>query len=145
MRFKSQRMNPKIPTIELIPMLNVMMAVLAFFVMVSMTLTTEPEGVEVQLPGSEGEAEAASNGIPPFLARLSADGVIEVNGEALEGKEALLSEIQAYLATNETGVVLLVPDPDANYERAIQLLAEMRAVGGDRVSLGIETEAPASP
>lgn len=138
MHFKSRQTETPIPNIDLIPMLNVMMAVLAFFVFISMTLAPEPGGVEVQLPSSENRDSPTVPGAPtPFIARLSADGVISVNNQTFADESALEAPIQAYLAANETGAVLLVPDEQANYEQALQLLARMRAIGGDRVSLGI--------
>jgi len=138
MRFKSQHTDNPIPNIDLIPMLNVMMAVLAFFVFISMTLAPEPESVEVQLPSAENSDSAATEGAATaFIARLSRDGVITVNNQPLTDESALEAQIEAYLATNATGAVLLIPDEQANYEQALQLLARMREIGGDRVSLGI--------
>lgn len=138
MRFKSRYTDNPIPNIDLIPMLNVMMAVLAFFVFISMTLAPEPGGVEVQLPSSENSDSGATEGAETaFIARLSADGVISVNNQPVADNNALEAQIQAYLAGNETGAVLLIPDEQANYEQALQLLARMREIGGDRVSLGI--------
>ncbi|MFP4007055.1 MAG: ExbD/TolR family protein [Spirulinaceae cyanobacterium] len=138
MHFKSRQTETPIPNIDLIPMLNVMMAVLAFFVFISMTLAPEPGGVEVQLPSAENSDSATTEGAETaFIARLSNDGVITVNNQPLADESALEAQIQAYLAANETGAVLLIPDEEANYEQALQLLARMRAIGGDRVSLGI--------
>jgi biopolymer transport protein ExbD len=141
MNFKSQRYNSKIPTIELIPMLNVMMAVLAFFVWVSTILSGDPEGIDVQLPSNRDTQTSQPAGTPaPVIVRLDSQNQILLGDRALSGKEQLFPEIQSYLAQNETGIVLLVADPQANYENVIQLLAEMRQVGGDRVSLGIQSE-----
>jgi biopolymer transport protein ExbD len=138
MRFRSRLHETPIPNIDLIPMLNVMMAVLAFFVFISMTLAPEPGGIEVQLPSADNGDSAATPGAQtPFIARLSKDGVILVDNQPIADESALEAQIQAYLAANETGAVLLVPDEEANYEQALQLLARMRAIGGDRVSLGI--------
>ncbi|MDY7014432.1 MAG: biopolymer transporter ExbD, partial [Cyanobacteriota bacterium] len=64
MNFKSQRYNSKIPTIDLIPMLNVMMAVLAFFVWVSTILSGDPEGIDVQLPSNEDTQASQPAGTP---------------------------------------------------------------------------------
>jgi len=141
MRFKSQQPNSQIPTIDLIPMLNVMMAVLAFFVLVSMTLTSEPEGVEVRLPSSdEVEVKPTSDLQDSLIVTLKPDGQILLGEVAIGDRGQLWVEIQTYLQQSDRGSVLLVADPDANYEQVIQLLAQMRQVGGDRVSLGIESE-----
>jgi biopolymer transport protein ExbD len=47
MRFK-QEQSSKLPQVDLIPMLNVMMGILAFFVMITMSLGSE-QLIEVQL------------------------------------------------------------------------------------------------
>ncbi|MEC4850364.1 MAG: biopolymer transporter ExbD, partial [Jaaginema sp. PMC 1079.18] len=65
---------------------------------------------------------------------------ITVQNQPVADETALEREIRAYLANNETGAVLLIPDEQANYEQALQLLAKMRDIGGDRVSLGIESK-----
>ena len=48
MRFRHQQ-ESSIPEINLIPMLNVLLGVLAFFVIITLTLG-QPRGITVQLP-----------------------------------------------------------------------------------------------
>lgn len=135
MRFKSQRQSSGIPTIDLIPMLNVMMGVLAFFVMTSMMLTTQ-EGVDVQLPS--GDPGATQQNLPePLIAEFKEQGQIFLGNQPV-AKEQLFEQMKVYVAQNPQGAVLLKPDSKLPYEQVIQLLGEMRDVGGDRVSLAIE-------
>ncbi|MCW6038596.1 biopolymer transporter ExbD [Spirulina subsalsa FACHB-351] len=118
-----------------------MMAVLAFFVLISMLLTTAPDGVEVQLPGEENEESSEELERDFLLVRLTATQEGIVNGESLT-QEQILAQIPNYLVTVPEGVVLLVAEPDVPYEVVIQWLAAMKTVGGDRVSLGIEPVDP---
>jgi biopolymer transport protein ExbD len=46
--------------------------------------------------------------------------------------------MEAYLATYETGIVVLQAEPDVPYEQVVQLLGDMKDIGGDRVSLAID-------
>ncbi|MGF1478743.1 MAG: ExbD/TolR family protein [Cyanophyceae cyanobacterium] len=133
MRFKSDR-RQAVPTIDLIPMLNVMMSVLAFFVLVSTLLATAPLGFDVILPTDEATPQEAS----PLLVTLNTEQILL--GEQSVDRQQLEAQMQAYLATNPDGAVILVAEPDVPYERVIQLLAEMRQIGGERVSLGIESQ-----
>jgi len=128
------------PSIDLIPMLNVMMAVLAFFVMLTTTLTNE-QGVDIQLPNTSGEEEnePQENPTDSLVVKLNPEGQIELKEQVLTS-EQLIGEMQAYLQKNTQGTVQLVADPQAPYEKVVQLLGEMKAVGSDRVSLGIESE-----
>jgi len=127
------------PVVDLIPMLNVMMGVLAFFVAVSMTLAAAPDGVDVDLPSGQGQPVNTGQ-LPPnlLLARALADGRIETGGQQLT-EEQFLARIEQHLSSGEDAEVVLIANPDVAYESVIQLLAVMRAVGGDRVSLGIES------
>ena len=138
MRFKNQRTGPSMPAIDLIPMLNVMMAVLAFFVMISTTLTSE-QGVDIQLPSSQSDSEIQQKQPDSLIVQLNPQGQIVVREQTVT-PEQLASQIKAYLQQNEQGIVQLVADPKVPYEQVVQLLGEMKALGGDRVSLAIESE-----
>lgn len=133
MRFK-QTSDSQLPEVDLIPMLNVMMGILAFFVMITMMLTIE-QSVDVQLP--DKNTDPAQTDTPePMIVQLDPQQQILVNDQPVT--EAILTEqIQAYLANNPEGVVALKADLDLMYEPVIQLLGTMREIGGDRVSLAI--------
>jgi biopolymer transport protein ExbD len=136
MRFK-QEQNSKLPQVDLIPMLNVMMGILAFFVMITMTLGSE-QFIEVQLP-AEQEAEAEPPPLPadPFIVELVGENEVQLNGQPTD-MVSLKVQMEAYLGRNPDNVVFLLPNQDLPYEQVMQFLGEMRAVGGDRVSLAIE-------
>ena len=138
MRFKNQRTGPSMPAIDLIPMLNVMMAVLAFFVMISTTLTSE-QGVDIQLPSGERDSETQPEQSASLIVQLNPQGQIVVRKQTVT-PEQLASQVKAYLQQNEQGIVQLIADPKVPYEQVVQLLGEMKALGGDRVSLAIESE-----
>lgn len=140
MRFKNQNKSSEMPNVDLIPMLNVMMAVLAFFVLVSMTMATSNQGVDVQLTNEESEVNQPEDNseIPELMVvELSQKGEIKVEEELISSQEQLFVQMETYLAENEEGLVLLNAEPETNYEQVMQFLAQMRGVGGDRVSLAI--------
>ncbi|MGP1387911.1 MAG: ExbD/TolR family protein [Thainema sp.] len=133
MRFK-QTSDSQLPEVDLIPMLNVMMGILAFFVMITMMLTIE-QSVDVQLP--DKNADPAQTDTPePMIVQLDPQQQILVNDQPVT-EEILIEQMQAYLANNSEGVVALKADLDLMYEPVIQLLGTMREIGGDRVSLVI--------
>lgn len=134
-----QRKESKIPTIDLVPMLTVMMGVLAFFVVVAVSLGSE-QLIEVELPPEQAED------IPPeqlqslgeiFIVEMDSNLQTRLNGTPLEGEQLAL-EIENYLNQNPEKIVYLVPDQELPYENVMQFLGDMRAVGGDRVSLALE-------
>lgn len=136
-----RRRNPdlgKIPTIELIPMLNVMMGILAFFVMVSAILIAE-KGVDVSLAGGENQPPPSpAEALPdPLIVNLNAQGDIVINSQST-AKEQMFADMQAYLGRYAKGVVLLQADRGLDYATVVDLLGEMQRIGGNRVSLVLD-------
>ncbi|MFW5667147.1 MAG: ExbD/TolR family protein, partial [Coleofasciculus sp.] len=80
MRFRTQRTQSSIPSIQLIPMLNVIMGVLAFFVMNSMLLTTQ-EGVNVQLPNTENTQTQPPENPTPLVVQLKSQGQLVIGNQ----------------------------------------------------------------
>lgn len=143
MRFKTQRNKFSSPNIDLIPMLNVMMSVLAFFVLVSMALTNSPQGVEVQLPDEQNTQEPLTQNKPnPLVITLTANNTFILNNKTAKTLEESIIIVQNYLAKEKKGTVLLVAEDQVSYEKVMQVLTELKAVGGDNVSLGIKSESP---
>ncbi len=138
MRFRHTSEENDIPTIDLIPMLTVMMGVLAFFVVISVALGSE-QLIQVDLPPEQSEdtptADAAAQ--EPFIIEMDATGLQLLNGEPI-GPDQLSARVQAYLAQNPQNVVYLVPSRELPYEQVMRFLGDMRMVGGDRVSLALE-------
>ena len=136
-----KRKESKIPTIDLVPMLTVMMGVLAFFVVISVSLGSE-QLIEVELPPEQTED------IPPdqlpsadeiFIVEMDEDQEMSLNGQPIDSAQLSL-EIDNYLTQNPNKTVYLVPDQELPYENVMQFLGDMRAVGGDRVSLALEDD-----
>lgn len=143
MRFRKPQEDSGIPTIDLIPMLTVMMGVLAFFVVISVSLGSE-QLIQVDLPPEQSEeTPTATKTIQePFVVEMDETGQRLLNGEAIDA-EQLVVEIDRYLARNADKVVYLVPSRELPYEQVMQFLGEMRTVGGDRVSLALEEKSAA--
>ncbi len=135
MRFKRQRRPGQIPEVNLVPMLDVLMVVLTFFIIVSMTLTTQ-QGVEVQLPSNANEP--ASEAEPKFaLVELNAEGGILFDKQPAT-EEQLIAQVKTFLEANPKGFVVMQADEKLPYEQVVTLLGEMKQAGGERVSLAIE-------
>lgn len=132
MRFKQQP-TVKLPQIDLIPMLNVMMGILAFFVMITMTLSSE-QFIDVQLPAQSPEATPPKLPTNPFMVELVGETQVLVNGEPMDLASGL-AQTQRYLNQSPDHVVYVLPGADLPYEQVVQFLGEMRSIGGDRVSL----------
>jgi biopolymer transport protein ExbD len=119
-------------------MLNVMMAILAFFVMITMSLKSQ-QAVDVVLPPPANvPPPPADSDLPePMVVRLTGADQILVSGQPTD-RQTLVSQMQVYLRENPKAAVVLSADPKLPYERVVQFLGEMREIGGDRVSIEID-------
>lgn len=135
MRFR-QPHSSKLPQVDLIPMLNVMMGILAFFVMITMTLSNETL-IEVQLPAEQEATEPPPFPTDPFVVELVGENTVQLNGQPID-PEQLRAEMTAYLSRNPEDTIFVLPNQDLPYEQVMQFLGEMRSIGGSRVSLAIE-------
>ncbi|UZQ53393.1 biopolymer transporter ExbD [Trichothermofontia sichuanensis B231] len=135
MRSRSRQADTSLPEVNLIPMMNAMLAILAFFVIVAMSLSSF-QTLTVELPPAE-DAIVPPNLPAPLIAKLQAGGQIRLNDQPVNQAE-LTAAIRTYLATNPQGSVLLQADAQVPYREVIQLLGTMQDAGGDRVSLAID-------
>ncbi len=137
MRFKHRHSTEAIPPVDLIPMLNVMLGILAFFVMITMTLSNS-QGLDVELPSDQAVAQPEIPPPEPMIVTLTATGQTTVAEELLNQSE-LESRIRSYLAEHDQGAVLITADRQLPYETVIQFLGDMKEIGSDRISLAIES------
>lgn len=144
MGLKKRPASP-VPEVNLIPMLTVMMGVLAFFVVVTMTLTSE-QGIESALPPHPDTLPPAPAEEPPAPLNLvlTVDGQVLANGEPLLPAQ-VVPQVRAYLAQSTEGVVVLTADPQLPYAEVVTQLGELKEVAGDRVALVIDDLSSVAP
>jgi biopolymer transport protein ExbD len=137
MRFKNKYKDSRIAELNLVPLMDVLMTVLTFFIIVSMTLTSQQGGLDIELPTTEAEAGVSKQKTPdPLFIGIDKDGKILMLNQTVT-KEKMAQEIQAYLAAKPEGAVILKADRKLTYEKVIEILGDMKDIGGDRVSLAI--------
>lgn len=135
MRFKQGKQGSEMPHLDLVPLMDVILTVLTFFVLSSLALTRQ-QAVDINLPGTS--AGATQQKTPdPLVVGLNQQGqVLLANQPANEAQ--LTQQMESYLAKNPKGAVILKADRNLPYEEVVQVLGQMRNVGGDRVSLGVD-------
>jgi|688.fasta_scaffold235458_1 biopolymer transport protein ExbD len=138
MNFKTQQKSSQVPEINLVPMMDVLMTILTFFIIISMTLSSQQRALNVTLPSTDGEG-VSLDAPDPLVVSLGTDGQIGVQSQVVDETQ-LTSAISTYLGQNQQGAVLLKADRQVSYEQLARLLTKMQAVGGDRVSLAIAPE-----
>jgi len=133
---KRQRRGSQLPQVNLVPMMDVLMTVLTFFIIISMTLTGQ-QVMNVSLPSAtEGVTEGGGD-VAPFIVGLDPQNRVLIENQPVSNSQ-MVQQVQAYLTANPEGVVLVKADRELVYEEVAVLLETLRDIGGDRVSLAIE-------
>ena len=135
MKFKAQQQGSQMPEPNLVPMMDVILTVLTFFIIVSMTLTSF-QSVNVPLPSTD-KGVSKEKPIDPIIIGMNRQGQILMNNAPVSDTQ-LAQLVVAYLQKNPKGTVVLKADKQVTYEKVVQVLGTLRDIGGDRVSLAIE-------
>jgi biopolymer transport protein ExbD len=131
MRLKSPRRD-EVPEVNLVPMLDVLMSILTFFIVIAMTFTGRViENVSTP-EGAAGEDIIAG----PVVVILNNKGEILVEQEVLT-LEALQDLIRRYLAQDAQGKIILKADRSLEYTDVASVLETLAKEGGDRISIAV--------
>jgi biopolymer transport protein ExbD len=135
MKFKSRDARSQMPEVNLVPMMDVIMTILTFFIIVSMTMTNF-QAIDVALPSSQS---GTNNTKPadPLIVGLDRQGQILLEGKPSD-RTQLAQQVSRYLQQNPKGTVVLKADQTIPYQQVVKILGVLREMGGDRVSLAIE-------
>ncbi len=134
---KGQKNRSQMPEINLVPMMDVIMTILTFFIIVAMTLTGM-QTVDLSLPDIQDAQSEQDKKLPdPLIFELARSKEMRLNGKVTTDAEAA-GEIVAYLQKNPKGAVLLKADKGIPYGQVLQVLTKLQKIGGDRVSLAVE-------
>ncbi|MCM1985265.1 ExbD/TolR family protein [Lyngbya confervoides] len=125
-------------TVNLVPMMDVLMTVLTFFVILSMSLSA-PQIADIQLPRNVPGKADPSEKITPLMLGLDAQGQIIQGNQVMESAE-LVKLVQTYFQKQSNGKVLLVADRTLSYGKVTQVLQGLRRLGATEVSLAVQPE-----
>ncbi len=125
------------PEVNLVPMMDVVMTILTFFIIISMTLTKATVVKEVTLPSTENTKATEAEPPQPLVVGVNRQGQLVIK-DAPVGEAELGKQIVEYLEKNPKGAVVLKADKGLSYEKVVKAIAVLRDVGGDKVSLAIE-------
>lgn len=125
------------PDVNLVPMMDVLMTVLTFFIIVSMTLTGQ-QVLNLALPQTNGAgAKGDTARRPSLVVSLNADRQLVMGDQSVDTAK-LAQQMQTFLNQHPDGLVILKADRSLDYRDVVTVLKQMRDIGGDRVSLAID-------
>lgn len=123
-------------TINILPMIDVIFAILAFFI-ISTLFLTRSEGFSVDLP----EAETAQSQTEVLVTvTIEANGDISIDKESV-ALDQLTQTVREKIGDREGALVTVQADETIDYGRVIAVMDKVRRVEG--ASLGMATQQPA--
>ncbi len=129
------RGSTHVPEPNLVPMMDVVLTVLMFFIVMSMAPKAKMIK-NVALPSTDkGKVEEVMP--DPMIIGMNKQGQNLVDNQPIDDL-ALGNKVVEYLNKNSKGAVVLKADKALAYEKVIKTLGILRDVGGDRVSLALE-------
>jgi len=122
------------PRVEVIPMIDIMMFLLVFFIVISLKMIAG-SGIEMELPGSTTTQE-----LKPSLITVgvSKDGATVVEGKTLTPDA--LKELLAVLKKTQPAEVVLAGDKDVSLQTLIQVMDTVRAAGITTVGIAAKAQ-----
>lgn len=137
---RRRQVNSQMPEINLVPMMDVLMTVLTFFIIISMSLTGQ-QLLNVRLPqsvaGGGATEEPQVMQIDALVVGLDKDGNLVLDNETITFTQ-LSQQVSTYFAQNPNGKLVLKADRELSYSQVSGLLTDLRTIGGNRVSLAVE-------
>ncbi|KGF96341.1 Biopolymer transport protein ExbD/TolR [Prochlorococcus marinus str. MIT 9201] len=119
--------------INILPMIDIIFAILSFFIISSLYLT-KVDSIKVNLPKSSS-AESVQNKIQ--IITVDKNEKIYFQSNEISSKNIYLS-IQKYIEKMENPLVILRADDSLNYGFIINILDELRKI--ENLRIGIETD-----
>lgn len=128
--------EPDIPSqINIVPMIDVVFAILTFFIMSSLFLTRS-EGLSVNLPSA-----ATGKSQPPAEVTVTIDeqGQLALNREPIQ-IDALEGAVRQQIQPNQELLVVLNADKAVNHGQVVEVMDRLRSIEGAK--LAIATQKP---
>ena len=126
------------PEVNLVPLMDVLMSVLTFFIIISMNLSSQSIlSVEAPAPENAEGVATADEAIEPFVIGLNPEGELLRADEPVD-IATLSPAIRQYLAENPDGYIRLKADRTLDYREVTTALTTLRDIGSGRVSLAIQ-------
>jgi len=122
---------PRKAHIEIIPMIDVMMFLLVFFVLIS-TNVIPAFGIKTKLPDSS-TAQSAAASKPPVVVTLQEDGSVALNGDRLTAPE-LPQRINAMHRKDPEARYLVNADQAVKWNEVVSVMDALRSQGIEAIT-----------
>ena len=123
------------PRIEIIPMIDIMMFLLVFFIVITLRMI-QGTGIQLDLPSSKTTQELKPTQITVGVQK---DGAMFVDGQpySAEGLKSLLENAKK---NSEKLAVILAGDKELTYQNTLKVMDVARSAGISQVGLAAKAE-----
>jgi biopolymer transport protein ExbD len=126
--------EPEPPSqINIVPMIDVIFAILTFFIMSTLFLTRS-EGLPVNLPGA---ATAQSQPQSQTVVTIEASGALSLNRQAID-LEALEAQMRGLVAAGQQPFVVINADQAVPHGRVVTVMDRLRKIEGVRMAIATQ-------
>jgi biopolymer transport protein ExbD len=129
--------EPDIPAqINIVPMIDVIFAILTFFIMSTLFLT-KTGGLPVNLPSSETSQPQRSES-PPITVTIEKSGQVSLNGNGVV-LEALIEQVTKLTNNQNDFLVEISADESVSHGQVIAVMDKLRQIPGARLAIATAT------
>jgi len=119
--------------INIVPMIDVIFAILTFFIMSTLFLTRS-EGLPVNLPNAAtGETQAATQ----IVVTIDKAGALAVNRESVQ-IDALVANVQGQVLAGKQPTVVINADEAVTHGKVIAVMDRLRVIKGVRMAIATQ-------
>ncbi|APB33808.1 Biopolymer transport protein [Gloeomargarita lithophora Alchichica-D10] len=116
--------------INIVPMIDVIFAILVYFIVSTLSLT-RLESLPVNLPGA---STAQVQDAPPVTVSLTREGTVAINQKTVPVGE-VQNQVRALVPTGQNTVVVINADREANYGQVVAIMDQLRQIPGVRIAV----------
>lgn len=121
------------PEVNVVPLIDVIFAILTYFIMTSLTLA-RTEGLSVNLPGaSSGKAQDQTK----IVISIDAEGAVALNRKSID-PTTLVSQIKSSIVPDQPTMVVINADEKVGHGRVVEIMDAVQQIPG--IKLGIATK-----
>ena len=121
------------PEVNVVPLIDVIFAILTYFIMTSLTLS-RTEGLAVNLPGaSSGKAQDQTK----IVISIDAQGAVALNRKSID-PTTLVSQIKSSIVKDQLTMVVINADEKVGHGRVVEIMDTVQQIPG--IKLGIATK-----
>jgi biopolymer transport protein ExbD len=131
MRLNEENESPA--QINIVPMIDVIFAILVYFIVSTLSLT-RLESLPVNLPGA---STAQVQNAPPVTVSLTKAGTVAVNEQTVPLSE-VQNRVRVLVPTGQNAVVVINADREVNYGQVVAIMDQLRQIPGVRIAVATQ-------